>query len=70
MALYVFYGFVSYFLTDETNTDPAGDPPRSSFKLKSSSRLGHKDNDVKTSKKIGHRRVTDQGTVTYKKVLC
>ncbi|KAL5962393.1 Phosphatidylinositol 4-phosphate 5-kinase type-1 alpha [Taenia solium] len=54
-------------LSDDTSTDPAGDPPRSPFKLKSSSRLGRKDSDAKTSKKIGHRRVTDQGTVTYKK---
>lgn len=57
------------YLSDDTSTDPAGDPPRSPFKLKSSSRLGRKDSDAKTSKKIGHRRVTDQGTVTYKKVL-
>ncbi|CDS42327.1 Phosphatidylinositol 4 phosphate 5 kinase type 1 [Echinococcus multilocularis] len=52
---------------NDTSTDPAGDPPRSPFKLKLSSSLGRKDSDSKTSKKIGHRRVTNQGTVTYKK---
>ncbi|VDD80918.1 unnamed protein product [Mesocestoides corti] len=52
---------------DSKTTDPAGDPPRSPFKMKPSLRLGNRESDAKTNKKIGHRRVTDQGTVTYKK---
>ncbi|KAM7537088.1 hypothetical protein Aperf_G00000071366 [Anoplocephala perfoliata] len=51
---------------NEATTDPGGDPPRSPVKLKSSL-LGHRESDLRKSKKIGHRRVTDQGTVTYKK---
>ncbi|KAA0189103.1 Phosphatidylinositol-4-phosphate 5-kinase type-1 alpha [Fasciolopsis buskii] len=30
-------------------------------------RLGHRDSEVRKEKKIGHRRVTEEGTVTYKK---
>ncbi|KAM3175665.1 hypothetical protein ACTXT7_008062 [Hymenolepis weldensis] len=37
------------------------------MRTKTSSFLGRKESDLKKSKKIGHRRVTDQGTVTYKK---
>lgn len=33
-------------------------------------RLGHRDSEVRKEKKIGHRRVTEEGTVTYKKVSC